>query len=456
MSAPSPKSSTHESPGSAADDARDVIVIGAGPAGTTAATLLARSGHDVLIIERDTFPRFSVGESLIPATYDTLDRLGMIEPLRASRFVEKRSVQFITETGRESAPFYFHETDPSERSQTWQVVRADFDQMMLDNARRAGAELLTETAVIEVCFDSGDDPGDDPLAGRATGVKVRAGDGTIREIAAKVVIDASGRRSVLGRKLGIRKADPRLKMAAIFTHFEGGLRDEGIDEGATLIIHTENQDGWVWYIPLPDDQVSVGVVGPIDRLIKGRQGDPQTVFDEELASCPGVRPRLTSASQSMPVRVLNDFSYCADRVAGHGWVLVGDAYGFLDPMYSTGVLLALKSGEMAADAVDCALRDDDLEAARLGWFQARFDAGMHSFRRLVYAFYDRRFSFSHFLRAHPEHRGAVIDILIGDVFDRDFDPLFADMERMIPDFGPGGGGPPPEAEEAETVSAAPR
>ncbi len=420
----------------------DTVVIGGGPAGSTVAGLLARAGHDVALVERARFPRFSVGESLIPATYDVLERLGMIDRLRASSFVEKHSVQFISERGRESAPFYFRETDPSERSQTWQVERAAFDQMLLDNARDLGADVHDETAVTEVLLDGNDGEA------RASGIRVRRADGESQEVSASVVVDASGRRSLIARKLGLRYGDPLLKMAAMFTHFEGGQRGEGIDEGATLIIHTEDQNGWVWYIPMPNNRVSVGVVGPIHHLIQGRQGDPQKVFDEEIARCPGVRPRLESARQAMPIQVLNDFSYRSRQAAGHGWALAGDAYGFLDPMYSTGVLLALKSGEMVADAVDGGLRAGELTPARLGAFQPRLDAGIESFRRLVYAFYDKRFSFADFLKSTPEHRGAVVDILVGDVFDRDFEPLFGAMEELIPNFGPGAAAADAEARAA--------
>lgn len=430
-------------------DAYDVVVVGGGPAGATTAALVAEAGFDVLQLERETFPRFSVGESLIPATHDVLARLGMVEALQTSAFVKKYSVQFIGASGRESAPFYFHETDPSPRSQTWQVVRSTFDQMMLDNARERGVEVHDGVAVREILFEPSADPARTP---RATGVRVRTTEGS-RNIGARVVVDASGRRAMVSRALGLRRGDPRLRMAAIFTHFTGGRRDPGIDEGATLIIQLAEQDGWVWYIPLPDDTVSVGVVAPIEHLISGRQGDPQQVFDEELARCPGVLPRLADAKQTLPVKVLNDFSYRSTRAAGDGWALVGDALGFLDPMYSTGVLLALKSGELAGDAIVAALRADDPSAERLGVYGPTIDAGMDAFRKLVYAFYDRRFSFARFLGGHPDHRGAVIDILVGDVFERDFDPLFADMERMMPGLL-GDDAPAPAATEPAGAPAA--
>ncbi|RMH19651.1 MAG: NAD(P)/FAD-dependent oxidoreductase [Acidobacteria bacterium] len=411
--------------------AYDAVVIGGGPGGSTASTLLARHGLSVLQLERKPLPRFKIGESLIPATYDVLRRLGMLDRLRASAFPKKYSVQFISEDGRASAPFYFSETDPSERSQTWQVLRGDFDRMLLDNARQAGVEVLEGVAVRDVLFDG------EPAAGaRARGVRLELADGRRADVASRVVVDASGRSTLLAKKLGLRRPDPHLKMAALFTHFEGAVRDAGRDEGATLVIHVESKAGWVWYIPLPDDRVSVGIVGPIDYLVSGRRGDPQKVFDEEIARCPGVRPRLAPARQVMDVQVLKNFSYQSSRVAGDGWVLVGDAYAFLDPIYSTGVLLAFKSGELAADAIAAALAADDPSAARLGVFGPTIERGMEAFRGLVYAFYDRRFSFARFLKRHPEHRQAVIDILVGDVFDRDFGPLYADMERMLPGLRP--------------------
>jgi flavin-dependent dehydrogenase len=400
----------------------DAIVIGGGPAGSTAATLIAQAGRRVLLLERRRTVPFKIGESLIPATYDTLKRLGMLGKLRRSRFPKKYSVQFFSGDGKASAPFYFHETDPSERSQTWQVLRSEFDAMMLENAREHGAEVRPGAAVKEILFDGG----------RAAGVVADLGDGENRELSCRVVIDATGQRSLLARRLKLRRQDPCLRMAAIFTHFEGAQRDPGIDEGATLILQTCGNSSWFWYIPLPDDRVSVGVVGPIDHLVTGRQGDPQRTFDEEVRRCPGLEPRIAEARRLMDVRVLNDFSYTSEKMAGDGWILAGDAFGFLDPIYSSGVLLALRSGEMAADAVLAALEAGDPSEERLRVFEGELRAGMASFRQLIYAFYSPDFSFARFLRAHPEHRRLIIDILVGDVFDRDFSGLFADIGRMQP------------------------
>ena len=394
----------------------DVIVIGAGPAGSAAATFLARGGLSVLVLEREELPRFKIGESLIPATFSTLDRLGVIDELRASAFPKKYSVQFYSGSGEASAPFYFSETEPEATAQTWQVLRSEFDVLLLENAKKSGVEVLTGASVKQVLFE-----GD-----RAVGVRILNGEA--QSLSCKLVIDASGQRAVLARQLKIQRQDPRLRMAAFFTHFEGGLRDPGIDEGATLVLHTACKKSWFWYIPLPDDRVSVGVVGPIRHLVQGRQGDPQRIFDEELARCPGLLPRLVEARQVMEMKVLNDFSYAASRAAGDGWMLVGDAFCFLDPIYSSGVRLALSSAELAADTALDAFAAGDFSAVRLARHEPRLRAGIHAFRKLVYAFYNPRFSFGAFLRRHPEHRGDVVRILVGDVFDHDYGPFFRDLD----------------------------
>jgi len=154
-----------------------------------------------------------------------------------------------------------------------------------------------------------------------------------------VIVDATGQRALIARRLGLIELDPKLKNAAVFTHYEGAVRDPGIDEGATLVLHTAGQEAWFWYIPLPDDRVSVGVVGPVDYLLNGRSGSPEQIFAEEVARCAPLQPRLENARPGMDFRVLRDFSYRSRQIAGDGWVLVGDAFGFLDPIYSSGVLL---------------------------------------------------------------------------------------------------------------------
>ena len=405
----------------------DVIVVGGGPAGSTVAALVAESGHRVQIFERTAFPRFAIGESLMPDTYWTFERLGVLDKLNKSAFPRKHSVQFFGQSGRGSAPFYFSDNNPHESAVTWQVQRAEFDQMLLENAAEKGAEVHQNTRILEVLFDKASRKEEAP---RATGVRAKFADGEIREFDAQVVVDATGQSALIGRRLKLTTPEPQLKKASIYAHFTGGLRDEGIDEGATLILHTENRDSWFWYIPLPDDKVSVGVVGDLDYLVQGRSEEAQEIFNQELAKCAPIQARLQDAAQLLPVRTTKDFSYRATRIAGEGWVLVGDAFGFLDPMYSSGVYLALKSGEMAADAICEAFVKDDFSAEQLGGFGPDFIRGMEAVRKMVYAFYSEDFSFAKFLKHHPECKQGVIDILSGNLFSQHVEPIFGPMGEM--------------------------
>lgn len=404
----------------------DVVVIGGGPAGATAATVLAQHGHRVMVAEREAFPRFHIGESLMPQTYWTFKRLNMLDKLRTSDFVKKFSVQFINATGKESAPFYFNETNPHESSQTWQVLRSEFDRMMLANAADHGADVWRETNVQDVLLEPTGNGG----LPRATGVVVSRSGGPAERVEAKVVVDATGTSAMLSRKLGLRRPDPKLKKASIFAHYRGGYRDTGRDEGATVVMKLRNQGGWFWYVPLPNDTVSVGVVGDIDYLIKGRSSPEQTL-DEEIQRCVALVPRLKRAERVSDVYVLSDFSYSSGRCAGDGWVLIGDAFGFLDPIYSSGVFLALKSGEWAADAIHDGLTRGDLSGEQLGKWGREFHAGMQAIRKLVYAFYTEEFSFGKFIQMHPEFKKNLVDLLIGDVFRPEVNAIFGPMARDV-------------------------
>ena len=410
----------------------DTIIIGGGPAGSTAATLIAQQGYRVLLLERDAEPTFKIGESLIPATYWTFKRLGMLEKLRASHFPQKFSVQFFTRTGKATNPFYFFDTNPHESSVTWQVLRSEFDQMLLDNATEKGVEVRRGVRVRKVLFE-----GD-----KAVGVVSQNGKNgqsheknNLETIQGTVIVDSTGQRSLIGRQLDLNTIEPNLKKASLFTHYEGGHRDEGIDEGATLILHTEEKDSWFWSIPLPYNRTSIGVVGELDYLLQNRREpdgklNAQKIFDDELEKCQPLKQRLEGAKQLFPIQTTKDFSYRASRIAGDNWVLIGDAFGFLDPVYSTGLFLALKSGEMAADAIIEAFRENDFSETQLGSFGHTFVAGMEAFRKLVYAFYTKEFSFARFLSEYPEHLGGIVDILSGDVYRRDVTHIFPAMSKM--------------------------
>jgi flavin-dependent dehydrogenase len=332
--------------------------------------------------------------------------------------VKKYSVQFVNAHGKESAPFYFWDNKPHECSQTWQVVRSEFDKLMLENAREHGVEAHEGVHVLDVPFE-----GD-----RARGVAIKDADGVRREVRASVVVDASGQAALLQNRFKLRLWDPILNKGAIWTYWEGAYRDAGRDEGATMVLQTAGRSGWFWYIPLHNDIVSVGVVAPFDYLFKGRAGHEQT-YVEEVDRCPAVKQRVSSGRRVTGYFATRDYSYRSRQVAGDGWVLIGDAFGFLDPLYSSGVLLALRSGEMAADAIAEGLARGDTSAAQLGQWGPLFNEGVDRMRRLVCEYYNG-FSFGQFVKKYPQLQGTVTDLLIGDLFTDRVDKVWEPMESM--------------------------
>ena len=401
-------------------DSYDCIVIGGGPAGSTTAALVAEAGFDTLLVEREKMPRFHVGESLMPETYHTFKRLGVLDRMKHGTFVQKRSVQFVSHTGKASRPFFFTQHDPRDCSQTWQVERAEFDQMLFENAQAKGAECRDQTRVMDVLFDGT----------RAVGVRVQNADKSGRQIAAGVVVDATGQQSLLATRLGIRTENPDLRKAAVWGYFRGPRREPGEAGGGTIILHTSSKRAWFWFIPLSGDIVSIGVVADNDYLLKGRSG-PASVFDQELADCPAMGERLSGTELVGKMHVAKEFSYTTSRQAGDGWVLVGDAFSFIDPIYSSGVFFALKSGEMAADCIAAGLRDGDTSALRLGAWTEEFNGGTRWISKLIGAFYSDPFSFGKFLKSFPQHRANLTDLLIGRIFHPGAGAMFDDMDPWL-------------------------
>ena len=395
----------------------DVVVIGGGPAGSTTSALLAEQGHKVLLVEREPFPRYHIGESLIPYTWFTLNRLGVVDWLRKSACPKKYSVQFVSITGKVSQPFYFFQTIKHECAQTWQVWRSEFDQMLLDNAVSKGVTLRQHVSVCDVLMEGT----------RVVGVRADTKDGQKgEEIRAKVVVDASGRDSLLSRKFGWKDKDADLNKIAVWSYFEGALRDPGLDEGATTVAYVPRK-GWFWYIPLHSNTVSVGVVGEPSYLYRDTR-DPEEIFRREADACAWIKERITAGKQVQPVRVTGEYSYHSKKIAGDGFCLVGDAFAFLDPLFSTGVFLALKSGEMAADAIHAGLSAGRVDAAHFDDYLAQQRRAVNSFRQLVRAFYDLSFSFREFLQVYPHLNSLIVDTLVGNVFT-DLTPLFNALEE---------------------------
>jgi flavin-dependent dehydrogenase len=397
----------------------DVVVVGGGPSGATVSTLLAQKGYRVELFERDHFPRFHIGESMIPDTFFAIQRTGLLAKMKSSHFVKKYSVQFIDQRGKLSEPFYFWDNKPHESSQTWQVRRSEFDQLHLDHARDNGVQVHEGARVLEVLFEGK----------RAVGVRVKPENEPERVVRSKVVVDASGQSTLIIDRFGLRDWDPKLKKAALWTYWKGAIRDTGRDEGATLVIQTQGKTGWFWYIPLHDDIVSVGVVADHDYLFKRGTKDPETVYFEEVARAPGLQLRIKDATRCDIFRIQKEYTYRTRQGAGDGWVLVGDAFGFIDPLYSSGLLLAMTSGCMAADNIAEAFAKNDFSEAHLRMWEKPFLRGVDRIRRLVCEYYDG-LSFGRFVKKHPHLKGMVTDVLIGDVFKDDVDVLWPLMDEM--------------------------
>ncbi len=372
----------------------------------------------------------------MPDSYFVFERLGMLPKLKKSGYAKKVGVQFVNHKGRESAPFLFRWNDPRECSETWHVPRPEFDQMLFENAAEHSAECHQGVRVLDVLME-----GD-----RAVGVKLQHegdnGEKVTREIRAKVVVDATGQQAILSQKLGLRRVNPDLKKSAIWGHFRGCHRDTSDGGVYTIVLHTNQRKSWFWYIPQADDVVSVGVVGDNEYMLKGR-GTPKEIFWEEVAKCSAVEWRMKDAEQVDELVVAKEFSYLTDRSAGDGWTLVGDAWGFIDPVYSSGVFFALKSGQVASDCIIPALKSGDTSADVLGQRVASFKEKTKYIRRLVNAFYSGGFRVGMFIKEFPHHRGALTDLLIGRVFDGQSGEIFNDllpfldrMDRELPPEDP--------------------
>jgi flavin-dependent dehydrogenase len=398
----------------------DVAIMGGGPAGAALATLLQKQGHRCVILEGASFPRYHIGESLIPNTYGILDRLGLLPRLRISHFPKKYSVRFVSPSGEEAEPFYFFETLQGEQAQTWQVERSEFDQICLDNAREHGVEIRMATRAEEVLFEDG----------QAVGVQARPARGEPYELRARVVADASGRASLLGTQLGLKEPVPGLNKASVWSYYRGGRRLDGIDAGETTVFMLP-QRGWFWYIPLPQDLVSVGIVAdPAYLFAEGHNF--QAILLREVGRCAPLHARLVNSFRTGPLCGLRQLAYRNWPLAGAGWVLVGDAAAFLDPIYSSGLFLALASAQLAAGCIHEALAADDCSADRLGAFVPSLVRGVEVIRRLIHAFYDPEFSFREFVERFPEQRPALIDCLIGDVLNKDMSPFLETLATMTP------------------------
>jgi len=354
-------------------EAYDVAIIGGGPAGSVAAALLARAGRRVILLERDRFPRFHIGESLLPFSMQAFTRLGLHDKFAQAGFMEKFGGEMYGACGDDGVKFYFEDGFRSQTDRSYQVTRADFDKVLLDHAAESGAEVREETGVDKIDFSD-----------EGATLAISQGD----EIRARYVIDASGRNSILSAKFKLKENYEHLQKVSVFAHYDGMTRAAGRDGTLTRMVRAI--DRWFWVIPLSATRTSVGVV--LDGAVYKKSGlSAEEFLQQAIEEQPILMQQMRDAERVTPVRTAADFSYRSSRLTGDRWMLAGDAAGFIDPVFSSGVFLAVLAGEQAADALHEVLDRPAKRRKLFARYERNINKAMDVYLRFVDAWYSKEF-----------------------------------------------------------------
>jgi flavin-dependent dehydrogenase len=380
----------------------DVVIVGGGPAGSTAGTLLAKHGWNVAIFEKERFPRFKIGESLLPGSIRTFERMGVKEKIDKADVIVKHGGKIVSACGTRSNRFLFCDVFRCRYPTAYHVERSMFDQLLLDHAAESGCRVSQDVAVTDAAFDN-------------DGVTVQTGNGSFR---AKYLIDCSGRNGLIGARSKLRRTYPQLRKFALYAHFEDVDREPGID--GTLIKMVRGKDRWIWMIPITAKKTSIGIVLDAETF-KRMRSSPEDAYHQILQQNPMASNQMQRARRITEVHATGEFSFRSKRFTGHRWVLAGDAAGFIDPVWSSGVFIAVLSGEKAADMLDRVLREPARRPAEFNRYERRIGQVMDLYLRFVTSWYTQEFAEVFF---HPKEFFKVVPAV---------NSVLAGSEKQLPE-----------------------
>ena len=396
----------------------EVVIIGGGPAGSALGCRLSLAGVENTILEAVRHPRFHIGETLVTATTRTFEEIGFLETMEREGFIHKYGASWHNWHDSSCFRIEFGEVaQPGvDQPYTYHVERARFDQLLLEHAQSLGSRVRQECRVLKVLFE----------AGRACGVRVRE-DGKESELRCRVVVDASGRGTVLGRQLRLKRNDPNFDQFAMATWFENVDRGPAPGEDDLHVFFLPSRRGWAWLIPLSETVTSIGVVAE-KEVFRASKGAAEEYFYEQVASSPGLARALRNAERKAEFFLEGDYSYSMERLSGDGFLLIGDAARFVDPIFSSGVSVGFASARLACEAILAARIGDERQA--FAGYEAKLSTGIEIWYEFIRLYYKLRVLFTRFIGPR-RFRSQIIQLLQGEVYDRSEVPVLAQIRQSI-------------------------